>query len=328
MTTAYLESYGIYVPSGRVTNKSIKSLYGKGLPGFKSVSMPELDEDALTMAYEASKNCLAGVEGNIDGLILASTSLPFVYKKGSSLLANMLKIENVFCLDIGTSFLASAEALWLGCQMVAGGSLSKVLVVTSEHPMPALGEETDFGWGAGAAAFLISREGFAELKFLSPDYSAETYDLWKLRGEDKLRFRPEMLDDNFASAMGRLAKDMGKETLQSFRFVAMALNRSRWNKALGKLGITPEQFDCVNVSTYLGHLGTASLGLNLALGLDQSKNGDKILAIGYAHGNLMGAEVVVNTAPGCQGLTEMVQGGEERTLAEYWQAVYDRRLRG
>ncbi|HWI54864.1 MAG TPA: hypothetical protein VNT57_04185, partial [Desulfobacteria bacterium] len=265
MSKAYLKSYGVYVPAGRLTSKTVASLYEKGLPGFKSTSMPELDEDSLTMAYEASQKCLAQEAVKVDAVILATTSLPFEYKKGSSLLAQMLKIENAMCIDVGASFLASAEALWLAEMIIAGGK-ENVLVVTSESTTSEPGEETDFGWGAGAAALLVSNEGVASLNFLSPDYSIEAYDLWKLKGDSKLKFRPEMLDDNFALAMSRLVKGIGgKEALKKYRFAAIGLNRSRWAKALGKTGIAAEQVDPVNCSTYLGHLGAANLGINLAL---------------------------------------------------------------
>lgn len=328
MSKAYLKSYGIYVPKGRISSKTIASLYGKGLPGFKSSSIPELDEDALTMAYEASIKCLGKDAGKVDAVILATTALPFEYKKGSSLLAQMLKIENVWCIDIGASFMASAEALWLA-NMLIGSGLENVLVVTSEHSRPEPGEETDFGWGAGAAAFLISNQGLASLNFLSPDYGIEAYDLWKLRGDAKLKHRPEMLDDNFALAMSRFVNGIGgKEQLKKYRFAAIGLNRSRWGKALGKAGIAAEQLDPVNSSTYLGHLGTAALGINLALAVDQASQGDIILGIGYAHGNLVGLEINLESAPEGSHLLEYIQDGEERSLAEYWQAVYDRRMRG
>ena len=328
MKTACIDSYGVYVPAGRVTGKTISSLFGKGLPGFKTISVPELDEDSLTMGYEAAKACLAKVTKKVDVIILASTSLPFEYKKGSNLLAKMLRIEDAWCIDIGASYLASAEALWLANQLVGGEGVDNVLVVASEHPMANPGEETDFGWGAGAAAFLISKEGFASLNFLTPDYSLESYDMWKLRGEEKLRHRPEMLDDNFAYAMGRLTESIGgKEAYNKYRFVALALNRSRWAKTLTKIGVKAEQLDAVNSSNYLGHLGTACLFLNLALALDQSVGGDKILGIGYAHGNLVGTEVQVTSSPESLRLASVLQNGQEKSLAEYWQAVYDRRLR-
>lgn len=328
MSKAYLKSYGIYVPKGRLSTKTVASLYEKGLPGFKSSSVPELDEDSLTMAFEASQKCLAKEAAKVDAVILATTSLPFEYKKGSSLLAQMLKIENAWCIDIGASFMASVEALWVADMLIAGG-LENVLVVGSEHSRPEPGDETEFGWGAGAAAFLVSNRGLASLNFLAPDYGIEAYDLWKLRGDAKLQFRPEMLDDNFALAISRFVKGIGgKEQLQKYRFAAIGLNRSRWAKALAKTGIAAEQVDPVNCSAYLGHLGTASLGINLALAVDQASQGDLILGIGYAHGNLAVVEVSMESNPEGANLTAYIQDGEERSLADYWKAVYDRRMRG
>jgi len=326
--TAFIEDYGVYVPSGRVTSKTVSSLFGKGLPGFKTVSMPELDEDSLTMGFEAAKDSVAKINGKVDAIILATNSLPFEYKKGSSLLAKMLKIEKAWCLDLGASHLASAEALWLAAQLVDGGKMNRVLVIMSEHPMPQLGEEMDFGWGAGAAAFLVSSQGFAGLNFLDPDYDMEAYDVWKLRGDNKLRFRPETLDDNFKQAMGKFVNSLGgKEALKKYKFMAMSMNRSRWSKVIPGAGITPEQIDSVNCANYLGHVGTATLGINLALAFDQSVSGDTILGIGYAHGNIVSMEIKVDSAPNNLQLADSLQCGIEKNLADYWQAAYNRRLR-
>lgn len=327
-STAFIAAYGAYTPAGRVGNDVLKCLYKKGLSGVKSLSVAELDEDSLTMGYEAAKGIVRGGQRPVDALILASNTLPFACKKGSSLLGKMLRLDGTTrYYDMGAGFLAAAEALWMAFQLVEGGSLESVLVVASEHSLYRPGEELDMAWGAGAAAFLVAREGFARLESVRSDYEVESYDFWALRGESIARYRPEMLDDNFDKAIGRLVEKLGgRESLSCYRYIPIQMMRSRWGKALGKKGIKPEQVEPVNCLPHVGNLGTAAFGVNLALAFEQSAAGDRILAVGYSQGNTLGLDLVIEGKHEDSNLKEMIAGGVQMDLADYWQTVFQRRF--
>jgi len=69
--------YGAYLPRYRAPLGEIQSFYGRpGRPRAKALATPALDEDALTMAYEAATAALAGAPA--PGTVIAvSQSAPF-----------------------------------------------------------------------------------------------------------------------------------------------------------------------------------------------------------------------------------------------------------
>jgi len=53
---AVLTSYGAYVPQYRAPLGEIQKFYGRpGRPRSRALATPGLDEDTLTMAYEAAR---------------------------------------------------------------------------------------------------------------------------------------------------------------------------------------------------------------------------------------------------------------------------------
>src|SRR5205085_2319884 len=80
----------------------IQSFYGKpGRPRAKALATPGLDEDPLTMAYEAGREALA--DGAEPGAVIAVTqSPPFGLRKVSQTLARALGLdERPRCYDVG-----------------------------------------------------------------------------------------------------------------------------------------------------------------------------------------------------------------------------------
>lgn len=78
-----ITSFGAYIPRLRLDRMSIFQSMGWFAPSVVMVaqgerSMCNWDEDSLTMAVAAARDCLTGVDrSRVDGLYLASTTLPF-----------------------------------------------------------------------------------------------------------------------------------------------------------------------------------------------------------------------------------------------------------
>lgn len=72
-------SFGSYIPRLRLSRKAIAESNGWMEPSLLSLgkgerSMCNWDEDAVTMAVDAARDCLAGVDrSSVEGLYLAST---------------------------------------------------------------------------------------------------------------------------------------------------------------------------------------------------------------------------------------------------------------
>ena len=71
------------------------------------------DEDALTMAVEAARDCLQGIDrGCVRDVILASTTLPFADRQNAGILATALNLpEEISTSDNGGSQRAATTNL-------------------------------------------------------------------------------------------------------------------------------------------------------------------------------------------------------------------------
>ncbi|MGR8921145.1 MAG: hypothetical protein ACU85V_16125, partial [Gammaproteobacteria bacterium] len=121
-------SYGTYLPPLRLKREAIAAAVGWAVPGVRGLAAGERtvanwDEDAVTMAVEAGRACLAGVEAPVPRLQLASTTLPFLDRSNSGVVADALNLDN----RIATEDLA-------GSRRAATGALARA----AAHAVPGL----------------------------------------------------------------------------------------------------------------------------------------------------------------------------------------------
>ena len=120
--------YGAYLPRYRAPLGEIQRFYGRpGRPRAKALCTPALDEDPLTMAYEAAVEALEGAEAP-GTLIAVSQSPPFGLRKLSATLARALGLEGVVPLDVGGSPAAALDAMQLAGALSAEGPPALVVV--------------------------------------------------------------------------------------------------------------------------------------------------------------------------------------------------------
>jgi hydroxymethylglutaryl-CoA synthase len=87
-----ITSYGVYIPFHRLSRDNIAGSWGApSLGGEKAVA--NFDEDTVTMAVAAARECLKGVEKEkIHGVFLASTTFPYKEKQAASIVAAALDL--------------------------------------------------------------------------------------------------------------------------------------------------------------------------------------------------------------------------------------------
>src|SRR4030042_463909 len=112
-----LVSYGGYIPRLRLPRKSIVQSMGWFTPALITVAQGERafcnwDEDALTMAVAAARDCLAGMDKQkVDALYLGSTSLPYGDRQNAGILGTALNLrEDIFSADVTGSQKAGTGA--------------------------------------------------------------------------------------------------------------------------------------------------------------------------------------------------------------------------
>ena len=110
-------AYGAYIPRRRLARKSVAEANSWFNPALKAQgkaerSMCNWDEDAVTMAVEAARDCLTGLpRGPIRAVQLASTSFPFEDRLNSGIVAQALNLgADISSLDVGACLLYTSPS--------------------------------------------------------------------------------------------------------------------------------------------------------------------------------------------------------------------------
>jgi hydroxymethylglutaryl-CoA synthase len=311
--------YGAYLPRYRAPLGEIQRFYGRpGRPRAKALATPALDEDPLTMAYEAAVAALQGAEAP-GTLIAVSQSPPFSLRKLSATLARALGLAEVVPLDVGGHPGAALDALALARALTAGGG-PPALVVASDHLVSHDERVADTLSAGGAAAFLVGGSGgFARLG-PSARASREVYDVWRLGTEPEPRYRLEVLFDAYGSTSAEALAALEAATerpTSAYAAVCASQPHPQALRALGRAGVGAEQLEGTSFVGEIGNLGAASVGLALALGLDRASPGDHLLALGYGAGEAIAQDVEVTAEPPAIGAAAQI-AGEAIDLSTYY----------
>jgi len=316
---ATLTSYGAYVPQYRAPLGEIQKFYGRpGRPRSRALATPSIDEDTLTMAFEASRDALKGERG-VGAVITATQAPPFGLRKLSATLSRALRLDDgAVHIDLG----ANANGLLDAFRIAATLDVGPTLVVATDHLVAYRDRVADVLSAGAATAFLVDpgKSGFATL---GPQARAadEVFDVWLLGREQEPRFRLEVLFDSYGKVTARAAKALAAITKrETGRYTSICPSQPHPQvlRSLGKLGARPEQIEGTSFVGDIGNVGAASVGLALCLGLDASRKGSSLLALAYGGGEAVAQEITVTAKPKGIGARGMIDGGEPIALGTYY----------
>ena len=289
--SAGIESYGAYIPIYRMSLEVLAQVWGgSARRGEKAIA--NWDEDSLTMAVEAGIDCLKGIEReSVDGLYLASTSLPYREKQAASIVAKALDLRrDVVTADMTDSARGGTLALRAALDAVNAGSAKRFLVIASDCRVPHAHSSFEERFGDGAAALLVgASDPIVEIEDRHT-ISSEFMDIWR-REEDRHvqswedRF---IIQHGYAESMhkaisGLMEKqDLSPEGVDRAVLYAPA---ARAQQALARrLGLDPDtQLQDLLIGN-VGISGCAHALLMLAAALDEVEPGDRILLASYGNG--------------------------------------------
>ncbi|MFZ4440682.1 MAG: 3-oxoacyl-[acyl-carrier-protein] synthase III C-terminal domain-containing protein, partial [Syntrophales bacterium] len=291
-----ITSYGAYIPRLRLDRMAIFQAMGWFAPAIVMVaqgerSMCNHDEDSLTMAVAAARDCLTGREKMaIDGAYLCSTTLPFADRQNAGIMKTALNLrDDMITADFTSSLRAGTTGLLTALEVAQGGSRKNILVAATDkrETRPACFYEMWFG--DGAAALLVGdQDVIAEFKgayTVSYDFvdhyrgAQKSYDyMWEerwLREEGYSKFIPEAVDGLFK----KLAITMNDVQ----KVVFPCLFKAEHKAIAKKLGATPEKV-IDQMHEVCGETGAAHPLVMLVAALEQAKPGDGILLAGFGQG--------------------------------------------
>jgi len=290
-------SYGGYIPRLRLDRKVILKSMGWLDPSLIAVAKGERsicnwDEDSLTMAVAAGKDCLVDMDkSKIDAIYLASTSLPFSDRSMAGVLRGALNVrENVSSADFTTSQRAGTSALVNALKAIKGGDDRRILVTASDHRHTKAAASQEMCFGDGAASLLIGDENVvAEVL----GYNSVSYDFVDhYRGKDgKYDYNWEerwIRDEGYARIYPEAIKGLLDKTGVSIgditKLVYPCIQKRAHSMVAKVLGISPDQVSD-NMHEETGECGTAHPFVMLVRELEKAKPGDKLLMAGFGQGS-------------------------------------------
>jgi hydroxymethylglutaryl-CoA synthase len=294
---AAIAAAGCYVPRSRLP---LALLLGRAArDGEAERSVAWFDEDSVTMAVAAARDCLRGrSREEIDLLIFTTTTFAFEEKQGAVIVARALGLKSaVRTVDIGHSLRGATQALSAALDAVAAGSAREALVVVADCRLGAPGSELERNGGDAAAAFVVSREaGLAKL-IGSTQCSQEMIDTWRRTGD---RFTHQW-EERFVNQHGYLApafaaaSELRNTYPGASRAPASSAGGSDWiwvlsapdershrllaeRLQLAKEAVQPPLFGRV------GYCGAAHAALQLVAALSSAARGQRLAIVNHGDG--------------------------------------------
>jgi 3-hydroxy-3-methylglutaryl CoA synthase/NAD(P)-dependent dehydrogenase (short-subunit alcohol dehydrogenase family)/putative sterol carrier protein len=291
-----ITSYGAYIPRLRLDRMSIVQNMGWFAPAIMMVAQGERamcnwDEDPITMAVAASRDCLIGTDKrSLDGLYLASTTLPFADRQNAGIVSSALNLkDDIVTSDFTGSQKAGTTALVTALGTIKGRAKKNILVTASDRRETKTAYFYEMWFGDGAASILVGNtDVIAEFKgsySVSYDFvdhyrgALKKYDyVWEERWARDVGYS-EIIPEAINGLMKKLDINMDQVDKLIFPCIFKAEHR----KIAKNLGAAPEKV----VDTFheiCGETGTAHPLLMLVSVLESAQPGDRILMAGFGQG--------------------------------------------
>jgi len=290
-------SFGGYIPRLRLNRMSVYQSVGWFAPAIVMVAQGERsfcnwDEDSVTMAVAAARDCLKGVDKNeVDGVYLGSTTLPFSDRSNAGIVKTALNLrDDIVAQDFTSSLKAGTSALITALSAVKSGDRKNILVTATDKREAKTAYFYELWFGDGAASILIGNSDKVVAEFLgSNSISYDFVDhyrgaenrfdyMWEerwVRDAGYSKIVPEAVEGLF-DKLSITMDDVDK-------FIFPCFFKAEHRKIANKLGAAGEKL-VDNMHEVCGETGAAHPLVMLSSVLEKASPGDRILLAGFGQG--------------------------------------------
>jgi len=294
---AGIVSYGAFLPRLRLSRMAVFNAMGWMTPAIMAVAQGERtlcnwDEDTLTMAVAAGKDCLKGMDKQkVDAVYMASTTMPFADRQNAGILSTALNLsEEAATVDVTGSQRAGTTALSTALAVLKSGEKKNILVTASDARQARAGYFYDMWMGDAAASVLIGEDDVVAEYLGGYSMSVDFVDHYRgsMKNYDYNWEERWMRDEGYAKiiprAVNRALENAGLE-IDEITKAAYPCFFNREHKGIAKkMGLPPEKLH-PNMHELTGETGVAHPLVMLVSCLEQAGPGDKILVAGFGQGS-------------------------------------------
>lgn len=282
-----IKRFGSYVPLYRL---------GPGTHGWRwstTRAVANFDEDSITMAVAAARNCLIELDrSKVDGLIFTSTTPPYLEKQCAHIIAQALDLcDDIYCMDICNCLRSGTIALKVAIDTVKAGTARQVLVVAADKRQVLPASSLEPVIGDGAAAILISDSSVAaevNINYETMNYEIlgkwRTHDSAMVSSSEERLYRDEGELKIMPQVFGSLLKkcDLSPEDID--RIVLSSPTQKEYRRMMGKFGFEKNAKVQESLFSQIGNTGTAMSLMMLVDALESSNPGEKLVLLNYGNG--------------------------------------------
>ncbi len=293
-------TYGAYIPRYRIKTEEIARVWGSngaeianGLGVFEK-SVPDLDEDTLTISVNAARFALARRAVNPDdigAIYVGSESHPYAVKPTSVTVGEAIGATPVMT---AADFEFACKAGTAGIQTCMGLVKSKMVkygvAIGADIAQGAPGDALEYTAAAGGAAFVIGNDDvIAEINDTC-SYSSDTPDFWRREGQAYPRhggrFSGEPAYFKHIQGAANLMMEKMSTKPSDYDYAIFHQPNAKFPRTVAAmLKFTSEQIKPGLAVPRLGNTYSGAVPVGLSATLDIAKPGDRIFVTSYGSGS-------------------------------------------
>jgi hydroxymethylglutaryl-CoA synthase len=301
MNKTAILGYGVYIPKYRIKLSEVALTWGKNpleiekSLGLKEKSVAALDEDAVTLGFEAATIAIktSGIAPTkIEACMVGSESHPYAVNPTSTIVAEFLGMDHEYlAVDLEFACKAATSGVIAVSGLIDSGKIQAGLVIGTDKAQAKPHDILEYTAASAAAALVLgtsSKKSVADI-LASYSYSSDTPDLWR---RDGVRFpshggrfteEPGYFTHVEGAALGIMKKTGFKPS--DFKYCVFHMPNGKFpREAADRLGFEIDQLMPSLTVDRIGNPYTASSLIGLCAVLDNAKPGEKIFMVSYGSG--------------------------------------------
>jgi len=292
-------TYGAYVPRYRIKVEEITKVWGAnaaditgGLGVFEK-SVPDLDEDAATIAVEAARNALKRRyvdPAKIGAVYVGSESHPYAVKPTACTVGEAIGATPVMtAADYEFACKAGTAGIQTCMGLVKSGMIPYGLAIGADVSQGAPSDALEYTAAAGGAAYVIGNDNPIATLNHTCSFTTDTPDFWRREGQDYPRHGGRFTGDpgyfKHVKGASTLLFEQCSTSPKDYTYAVFHQPNAKFPQKVAKdLGFKSEQIKPGLVVPWLGNTYSGASPIGLAATLDIAKPGDRIFVCSFGSG--------------------------------------------